>query len=75
MGGYNGGEIASHIATEAAKNYILDNFNKINHEDKEEMQKLIRNAMECANTAVNEKAHKVKELEQMRYYFRNMFNI
>ena len=32
MGGYNGGEIASRLATETTKNYIQNNFDKIEHE-------------------------------------------
>ena len=31
MGGYNGGEIASELATNAAKGYIQSNFNQIEH--------------------------------------------
>ena len=27
MGGYNGGEVASNLATQSAKSYILNNFN------------------------------------------------
>ena len=29
MGGYNGGEVASRLATEAARSYIENNFNQI----------------------------------------------
>jgi len=29
MGGYNGGEIASKLATESAKSYIENNFDKV----------------------------------------------
>ena len=39
MGGYNGGEIASRLAIVSAKNYIENNFSKIEH-TKEELQKL-----------------------------------
>lgn len=41
MGGYNGGEIASRLATETTKNYIQNNFDKIEHE-KEAILKLIK---------------------------------
>ncbi len=64
MGGYNGGEIASKLATISVKNYIETNFNKIEH-DKESILKLIGNAMEFANMVVYEKAKEVAELENM----------
>ena len=71
MGGYNGGEIASSVATVSAKNYILDNFDDAigsgdpKHPKKEEILELIRSAMECANEAINERASQREELEQM----------
>ena len=64
MGGYNGGEVASTLATEAAKNYIIDNFEKIEH-SKEEILELIKNAVEYANNVVFEKSKTDKELEGM----------
>ena len=64
MGGYNGGEIASKLATISVKNYIETNFSKIEH-DKESILKLIGNAMEFANMVVYEKAKEVAELENM----------
>ena len=64
MGGYNGGEVASNLATQAAKSYILNNFNKIEH-SKESILKLIKNAVEYANMIVYEKSKKDKELEGM----------
>ena len=64
MGGYNGGEVASTLATEAAKNYIIDNFEKIEH-SKEEILELIKNAVEYANNVVFEKSKTVQELEGM----------
>ena len=51
MGGYNGGEIASRLAIISAKNYIENNFSKIEH-TKEELQKLIKNAIEYENMVV-----------------------
>ena len=62
MGGYNGGEVASSLAVQSAKSYILNNFNKIEH-DKETILKLIKNAVEYANMVVYEKSKKEKELE------------
>ena len=51
MGGYNGGEIASRLATAAVKSYIESNFNKIPHE-REDILALIKNAVEYANMIV-----------------------
>lgn len=64
MGGYNGGEIASSLATNSAKEYIEENFDKIEHTEKEIMN-LIKYAMEYANKAVLEKSKENEELEQM----------
>ena len=64
MGGYKGGEIASSLATTSAKNYIEENFGKVEH-NKEELQNLIKNAMEYANKVVFKKASTTEELEQM----------
>ena len=64
MGGYKGGEIASKLAVESAKKYIENNFSN-NFSDKEEILKLIGNAVEYANMVVYEKSKEVKELEGM----------
>ena len=64
MGGYNGGEVASSLATQTARSYILNNFNKIEH-SKESILKLIQNAVEYANMVVYEKSKQEKELEGM----------
>lgn len=64
MGGYNGGEIASKLATTAVKGYIESNFNKIEHE-KENILELIRSSIEYANMVVYEKAKENVELENM----------
>lgn len=64
MGGYNGGEIASRLAIVSAKNYIENNFSKVEH-NKEELQKLIKNAIEYANMVVYEKSKEDQELEGM----------
>lgn len=64
MGGYNGGDIASSLAVTAAKDYIEENFIKVEH-SKEELQKLIKNAIEYANMLVYEKSKENKELEGM----------
>lgn len=64
MGGYNGGEIASSLATTSVKNYITNNFYKIEH-DKESILNLIKNAIEYANMIVYEKSKENKELEGM----------
>ncbi len=59
------GEIASKTATIAAKNYIQTNISGINLEEKEEILKLVRSAMEYANMVVYEKAKENTELENM----------
>lgn len=64
MGGYNGGEIASRLATETTKNYIQNNFDKIEHE-KEAILKLIKDAIEYANFVVYEKSKKDENLQGM----------
>ena len=64
MGGYNGGEIASNLAVNSAKNYIESNFEKT-PKTKENIQKLIRDAIEYANFVVFEKSKQDKELEGM----------
>ena len=62
MGGYKGGEVASKLATISAKNYIESNFANT---PKEEILKLIKNAMEYANMVVYEKSKEDKELDNM----------
>lgn len=64
MGGYNGGEIASRLAAETTKNYIQNNFKKIEH-DKEAILKLVKDAMEYANMVVYEESKKDKNLQGM----------
>lgn len=64
MGGYQGGEIASRLATGATKSYIESNFSKIEH-DKESIQKLIANSIEYANMVVYEKSKENAQLEGM----------
>ncbi len=64
MGGYNGGEIASRLAAETTKNYIQNNFDKIEH-DKEAILKLVKDAMEYANMVVYEESKKDENLQGM----------
>ena len=64
MGGYNGGEIASRLATSSVKSYIESNFNEIEH-TKENIADLIKNAIEYANMVVYEKSKESEELENM----------
>lgn len=64
MGGYEGGEIASRIAVDAARRYIQNHFNVINH-DKESIQKLIKDGMEYANRVVLDIAKQSEELKSM----------
>ena len=62
--GYNGGEVASRLATESTKSYIENNFNQIEH-TKEAILKLIQDAMEYANLVVYEKSKNEEELQGM----------
>ena len=64
MGGYNGGEIASRLATETTKNYIQNNFDKIEHE-KEAILKLVKDPIEYANFVVYEESKKDENLQGM----------
>lgn len=64
MGGYNGGEVASKLATESVKEYIYNNFTKI-EPVKENILKLIKNAMEYANLVVYEKSKNNENLQGM----------
>ena len=63
MGGYKGGEIASKLAVENSKNYIINNFQTV--ENREDILKLIRDAIEYANLAIYEKSKEFKDLENM----------
>ncbi len=64
MGGYNGGEIASKLATTIALSYIQSNFENTPKE-REDILKLVKSAMEYANMVVYEKSKEQKELEGM----------
>lgn len=64
MGGYKGGEIASKLAVVSAKNFITNNFPNIIKE-KEEILKLISDAIEYANFVVYEKSKESSEISDM----------
>lgn len=64
MGGYKGGEIASKLAVETSRRYIVNNFDSIEH-DRESILNLIRSAIEYANLVVYEKSKEIPELENM----------
>jgi len=64
MGGYNGGEIASKIAVETAKNYIENNFKEI-EKDRDSIIQLLGSSMEYANMVVYEKSQQKPELHGM----------
>lgn len=64
MGGYNGGEIASKLAVETAKNYIENNFKDI-EKDKDSIIQLLGSSMEYANMIVYEKSQESVELQGM----------
>jgi len=64
MGGYKGGEIASRLAVETSKSYIINNFDSIEH-DRESILNLVKSAIEYANLIVCEKSKESEELENM----------
>ena len=64
MGGYNGGEIASKLAVDSAKNYILSNYEKTN-KDRESLIDLVKDSTQYANMIVYEKAQSSEELKKM----------
>lgn len=64
MGGYNGGEIASQLAIQTAKNYIENNFKDI-EKDRDSIIQLLGSSMEYANMVVYEKAKSTPELQGM----------
>ena len=64
MGGYKGGEIASNLAVNCAKNYICNNWTKI-EKDKIEIMNLINSSIEYANMIVYEKSLEIEELHDM----------
>ena len=64
MGGYKGGEIASKLAIQSAKNYIENNFKQI-EKDKDSIIQLVGSSVEYANMIVYEKSKENKELDGM----------
>ena len=64
MGGYNGGEIASRLAVQTAKNYIENNFKEI-EKDRDSIIQLLGSSMEYANMVVYEKSKENAELQGM----------
>ena len=64
MGGYKGGEIASTMAVNAARNYILSNFEK-SKSDKETLLSLVKSSSQYANMVVYDKSRENEELKNM----------
>ena len=64
MGGYNGGETASKLAVQTAKNYIENNFKEI-EKDRDSIIQLLGSSMEYANMVVYEKSQEKPELHGM----------
>lgn len=64
MGGYKGGEIASSLATGAARHYIQEHFNKTDYTT-DQIEELIKEAMNYANRVVFKKSEETPELNQM----------
>ena len=64
MGGYKGGEVASKLAIQSAKNYIESNFKEI-EKDKDSIIQLVGSSVEYANMIVYEKSKENNELNGM----------
>ena len=64
MGGYKGGEIASSMAVNAARNYILSNFEK-SKIDKETLLSLVKSSSQYANMVVYEKSKENDDLKHI----------
>lgn len=64
MGGYNGGEIASKLAAESAKEYIQTNIKNIEM-NRDTLQILIKETMEYANRIVHDKSKSDANLSEM----------
>lgn len=64
MGGHNAGEVASALATSAAKSYIVNNY-EFTFNEKEDIQKLINGAVEYANMIVYEKSKEDEKYKKM----------
>lgn len=64
MGGYQGGEVASKLAAESAREYIETKLPYI-EKNEENILKTIKNAIEYSNKEVYIKSKKNKDLEQM----------
>lgn len=62
--GYEGGEVASRLAIDAAKRYIENHFENITY-DKENILKMIRDSMEYANRIVYGIAKDSEDLKSM----------
>lgn len=64
MGGYNGGEVASKMAVESAKDYITKHF-KENKDSKEKIENMLREATKYADSIVYKKSQSKKDLSGM----------
>ena len=64
MGGYNGGEVASRLAVESAKNYIKSYFSSIQL-DKDSIMQFLKEAVDFTNKTVYQRSREEKELEEM----------
>lgn len=64
MGGYNAGEVASKMATEAVREYVNKHFGKNKH-SRESIVDMLNKAVKYANKVVYKKSKTSKELEGM----------
>ena len=64
MGGYNGGEVASKLAVQSVRNYILSNYEETD-KSRESLLKLVKASVQYANMIVHDKAISTTDAKQM----------
>ena len=64
MGGYNGGEVASKLAVQSVRNYILSNYEETD-KSRESLLKLVKASVQYANMIVHDKAISTIDAKKM----------
>ena len=64
MGGYNGGEVASKIAVQSVRNYIISNYAET-EKNRETLIELVKASVQYANMVVHDKASSTPEVQHM----------
>ena len=64
MGGYNGGVVASKLAVQSVRNYILSNYEETD-KSRESLLKLVKASVQYANMIVHDKAISTTDTKQM----------